>query len=173
MDKTSHLPFKVSIVMQRQTLSNRWQSLQWQLLDVLPDVPGPSTRQLRASEQEMHWLFAGFEIVLYADEAPGYFLNLSSDAPCWFVMWRLEEFDGQEIAIPKSITLSYNEAARWMDGSEQVDTLPVASDIASWLAEYTQEYYEPEVKKKRKHPSFEGGVGVDKMARAELNRGRS
>ena len=32
---------------------------------------------------------------------------------------------------------------------------------------FVQRHYRPELKKKRKKPSFEGGAGVDLMARAE------
>jgi hypothetical protein len=79
----------------------------------------------------------------------------------------LEEVDGQELAVPKSVTLSYNEAARQMDGGERVDTLPLSAEILEWLTAFTQAHYHPEPKRKHKKPSFEGGEGVDKMARAE------
>ena len=82
-------------------------------------------------------------------------------------MWRLEDIDGAEVAVPKLVTLSYNEAARLMDGGEQVDTLPASPDIVAHLAAFVQQHYRPEVKKKRRKPSFEGGAGVDQMARAE------
>lgn len=169
MNKSTSLPFAVSIVMQRVVLQNRWQSVQWKLLEVLPEMAATSF----VDDSAGRYLFSGFSVDLFVDETPGYFLNLSADTPCWFVMWRLDtqdEFGEQEVAIPKAITLSYNEAARWMDAGEQVDTLELSEEIAAWLAAYTQEYYQPEVKKKRKHPSFEGGEGVDKMARAESGK---
>jgi hypothetical protein len=46
--------------------------------------------------------------------------------------------------VPKSLTLPYNEAARVMDGDEQVDTLPASSDIIERLTAFAQEYYKPE-----------------------------
>jgi len=52
------------------------------------------------------WLWSGFEIELFRDEAEGYYLNLSSGAPVIFVMWRLEDDRG----VPKIVTVSYNEA---------------------------------------------------------------
>jgi hypothetical protein len=53
-------------------------------------------------------------------------------------MWRMEEVDGVELAVPKSVSLSYDEAAQQIDGGEQVDILPLSTDVAAWLAEYTQ-----------------------------------
>jgi hypothetical protein len=104
---------------------------------------------------------------LSSSEAEGYFLNISAPAPCWFIMWRMEEVDGIELAVPKSVTLSYNEAARLMDGGERVDTLPASAEVIERLTAFTHDYYHPEPKRKHKKPSFEGGEGVDKMARAE------
>jgi hypothetical protein len=102
-------------------------------------------------------------MTLYKDEAEGYCLNVDSPTPCWFIMWRTEEIDGQEVAVPKQVTLSYNEAARLMDAGERVDTLPASADIVEYLTAFVQEHYRPEPKKKRRKPSFEGGAGVEQM----------
>ena len=162
----------VSVIMQRKTLNNRWQSHQWRPLEVLDTatLPPGSARCLvndASDGDEIRWLFPGFDIKLFSDEGEGYYLNISSATPCWFIMWRIEQIDAQEVAVPKAVTLSYNEAARLMDGGEQVDTLPASATIIERLSRFTQEHYQPEIKRKRKKPSFEGGVGVDLMARAE------
>ena len=99
---------------------------------------------------------------LYSDEAEGYFLNLDSGAPCWFIMWRMEG----ELAVPQFVTLSYNEAARLMDGGEQVDTLPLPASIVERLGAFVAEYYRPEPKGKRRRPSNEGAA-IQQMAREE------
>ncbi|MDB5763191.1 MAG: hypothetical protein JWQ21_2186 [Herminiimonas sp.] len=161
---------RIGVVMQRVPLDNRWQPYQWRPMEIVGDalLPDGAARCLRDDPDDTRWLFTGFDIKLFSDEGEGYFLNINSPAPCWFVMWRIEEPDGgAQIAVPKAVTLSYNEAARLMDGGEQVDTLPASAAIIERLAAFTQEYYRPEPKRKRKKPSFEGGEGVDKMARAE------
>jgi len=160
---------RIGIVMQRALINNRWQSHQWRPLELVGGgvLQDGAVHCLRDDAADTRWLFTGFDIRLHSDEAEGYFLNVTSPAPCWFVMWRIEQLDGAEVAVPKSITLSYNEAARLMDGGEQVDTLPAAPDIIERLNAFTQAYYRPEPKGKRKKPSFEGGAAVDKMARAE------
>jgi hypothetical protein len=160
---------KVAVVMQRTPLDNRWQPYQWKPFEVTGGflLPEGDACCLREDPADTRWLFSGFDIRLFTDEAEGYFLNVSSPVPCWFVMWRIEEIEGEEVAMPKHVTLSYNEAARLMDGGERVDTLPVASDVLERLHAFVQEHYRPEPKKKRRKPSFEGGAGVDQMARAE------
>jgi hypothetical protein len=116
------------------------------------------------------WLFTGFELNLFPDEAEGYYLNVSATTPAWFVMWRLEEeidryIDAQSlemakaevsIAVPHRICVSYNEAARLLDGGESVDTVPMNDEHASWLQEYVNENYRPEPKKRHKPASFKG-----------------
>lgn len=172
MEKNTELPFTLSVIMQRMPMNNRWQPFQWKPLEILADTPDAKIHQLMNGDGEQRWLFPGFSATLHVDETPGYFLNLSSETPCWFVMWRMEEVDGVELAVPKSVSLSYDEAARQIDGGEQVDILPLSTDVAAWLAEYTQQYFRYEGKKPRKRPSFEGGEGVQKMALAEASVNR-
>ena len=160
---------RIGVVMQRAPLDNRWQPYQWRPIEIVGDaaLAGGVARCLRDDASDTRWLFPGFDVKLFSDEAEGYFLNVTAPAPCWFVMWRIEQRGGAEVAVPKVVTLSYNEAARLMDGGEQVDTLPASAAVIEQLAAFAHEYYRPEPKKKRKKPSFEGGEGVDKMARAE------
>jgi hypothetical protein len=159
----------VAVLMQRTPLANRWQPFQWKPFEISADplLADAGSRCLRTSDAESLWLFGGFAINLYPDEAEGYYLNISSPAPCWFVMWRMETRDGEDIAVPKQVTLSYNEAARLMDGGEQVDALPASLAVIERLTAFVQEHYRPEPKKKRRKPSFEGGAAVEEMARAE------
>lgn len=160
---------RIGVVMQRRPLSSIWQPYQWHPLEIISDAAllRHAPRRLRNDAADVRWLFGGFELKLYPDEAEGYFLNLHSPAPCWFVMWRPEQIDGGEVAVPKAVTLSYNEAARLMDGGEQVDILPLPSELIDRLAAFVQVYYRPEPKRKRKKPSFEGGAEVQHMAEAE------
>jgi hypothetical protein len=159
----------IGVVMQRTPLDNRWQPHRWQPMEIVLDaaLTGGAARCLRDDATDTRWLFPGFEIRLFRDEAEGYFLNISSPAPCWFVMWRLDEIDGAEVAVPRFVTLSYNEAARLMDGGEQVDTLPAPPAIVERLSGFVAEHYRPEPKRKRRKPSFEGGAGVEQMASRE------
>jgi hypothetical protein len=160
---------RIGVVMQRLPLDNRWQPHQWRPLEIVHDavLPEGLPRCLLDDPADTRWLFTGFDVKLFSDEGEGYFLNVGSPTPCWFIMWRMEELDGIEVAAPKAVTLSYNEAARLMDGGEQVDTLPASAAIVERLAAFAAEHYRPEPKGKRRKPSFEGGEGVAKMADAE------
>ena len=162
---------RVGVVMQRRRLDNRWQSHQWRPIEIVADAGlPPGMHCQRDDDADSRWLHTGFEVALYSDEGEGYQLNVEAPEPCWFIMWRMDERDGAEFGLPKSVTLSYNEAARLMDGGEQVDTLPLSKDIVERVAAFAAEHYRPEAKRKRRKPSFEGGAAVQQMAREEKSQ---
>lgn len=171
---------RFAVLMRKQFVDNPWISFRWAPQEVLPDF-GQFTNQsaventisgqfLGRDEQGESWLFTGYELNLFPDEAEGYYLNLSATQPCWFVMWRLEEdieryVDGQSIelakseatlAVPHRISVSYNEAGRLLDGGESVDSVPMTPEHASWLQEFVNLHYHPEVKKRHRPASFKG-----------------
>jgi hypothetical protein len=142
----------VGVVMERRTVvSGRWEAERWEVVGVVPD-PGGKPRVILEEPGRVQWLYPGHAITLYRDEAEGYYLNLSTDAPCVFVMWR--EQDGQ--AVPSIVTVSYNEAGRMLDGGERVDNVPMPADMAGWLAVFTDQHYRPEPKRRIRPPSFKG-----------------
>jgi Protein of unknown function (DUF3305) len=171
---------RFAVLMRKQNLDNPWVSYRWVPQEVLPDFGqfnGGANKNNAICGQFLgrdadgeSWLFTGYELSLFPDEAEGYYLNVSATAPCWFVMWRLEEdieryIDDQSItlaksestfAVPHRICVSYNEAGRLLDGGESVDTIPMSDEHASWLQEYVNEHYRPEPKKRHKPASFKG-----------------
>jgi hypothetical protein len=169
---------RFAVLMRKQNIDNPWVSYRWVPQEVLPDFGQFNSNQSNSIAGQFlgrdadgeSWLFTGYELDLFPDEAEGYYLNVSATAPSWFVMWRLEEdveryIDEQSLALAKSessfaiphrICVSYNEAARLLDGGESVDTIPMSAEHASWLQEYVNEKYRPEPKKRHKPASFKG-----------------
>src|SRR3982750_1058307 len=103
----------IAIVLRREAVQSRWEDHRWSVADVLPDVGG-EPRTVHADAQTLDRLFPGFTVTLFADEAEGYYLNVSTEEPSVFVALRTDEATGEP--YPLQATLSYNEAARWMDG---------------------------------------------------------
>lgn len=135
----------VAVIMERKVLANKWADFQWEAIGVVPDDGRDSVpRRIYEDARRAQWLFPGFALELYIDEAEGYFANITSPEPRLFVMWRLED----ELARPVLITVSYHEAARMMDANEQVDGVPLPVDIRDWMAEFTARHYKPEAGKK-------------------------
>jgi Protein of unknown function (DUF3305) len=109
------------------------------------------------------------QIRLFPDEAEGYYLNVTTDAPAIFVHWRPGD-------MPQAllVTLSYNEAGRLMDGGEVVDSVPMPSEMQAWLTEYVNLNYQPEQKKKkggRNRPSFMKREEFGRMV--DIEKGKS
>ena len=148
---------KLAVILEREAVESRWESHRWQLLGVVPDVGG-AARTILETPRLTHRLFPGFEVTLFADEAEGYYLNASSEAPSVFVSIRNDE--GAVDPYPFQATLSYNEAARWMDGGEKVERVVAWPELIVWMGEWVEANYRPEPKKRRKPRSFEGKEGI-------------
>ena len=110
-------------------------------------------RVLRDDGKRQCTLHPNFRLELFRDEAEGYFLNLSTGTPVWFVVWRTDDEDPSR-AWPETVSVSYTEAGRWLDAQERVDNVPLTADLAAWLQAYTEVHYRPEPKKRRRPQSF-------------------
>ena len=147
---------KLSVILSRETVESRWEDHRWHLLAAVPDVGG-EPRVIVETRETLQRIFPGFEVTLHRDEAEGYFLNVSSEAPSVFVSIRHDEESGDP--YPFQATLSYNEAARWMDGGEKVERVVAWPELARWMGAWVEENYRPEPKKRQKPRSFEGKEG--------------
>jgi Protein of unknown function (DUF3305) len=141
----------LAVIMQRRATRNRWESVSLELWSVLEsDEPKGEPRMLVNQADLAQWLYPGFELALHRDEAEGYYLNVSSPEPSVFVMWRMEEGSG----VPQYVTVSYDEASRWMDGGAQVDRVPMSPGLFAWVGGWVEANYRPEPKKRIKPRSF-------------------
>lgn len=164
------MKLQLAIVMRKEFIDNPWQSYRWTLDEVVFDIGQFSHKTpdyvlsnrpvtcMRRDDKSEQWLFTGFELELFKDEAEGYYLNATSTNPAWFVMWRLEDHpDGDDpIAVPHFLSVSYNEAGRLLDGGETVENVPLDSETSAWLSNFVQENYKPEPKKRARPASFKG-----------------
>ncbi len=146
----------VAVQIERRKQPTRWEDWRFRVTDVLVDDGryGTQARLLRDDGDTAQWLHPGFEVALFVDEAEGYYLNLSSGAPVWFVMWRIDDEDPSS-ARPERVTVSYHEAGRLLDAQERVDNLPLPADLVQWLQAFADEHYRPEPKKRRRPASFQ------------------
>ena len=181
------LYFFVDVDIKRVPLANRWASEQWLPSAVvsLGEVKNEAKSEVQSGEElkaapspqrisddalATTWRFSGFAIELHTTEAQGYFLNISSDVPKVFVMWRLVEEPQHDrcAARPVIVTVSYDQAARFMDGGERVDAVPMPAAILAWMRPFVAEHYRPEPRKKvrRNDPFAKDALGRDRPSRA-------
>ncbi|WP_428425299.1 DUF3305 domain-containing protein [Methylibium sp.] len=145
----------VAVVIEREAHPNRWEDWRFRIVEVLSDEGafGTAPRLLRDDGRFARWLHPGFTVELFRDEGEGYYLNLSSGAPAWFVSWRIGDEDASQ-AWPEIVSLSYNEAGRWLDAQERVDNLPLPPDVVAWLQAWNDQHYRPEPKRRKRPSSF-------------------
>lgn len=151
--------FPVAVIMEKTRLDNRWVSEKWEAIGVVPafdaDPAASGPRRLVAEGDLEQFLVGHFPLALFRDEVDNYHLNLTSPEPRVFVMWRLEG----EVPRPVSVTLSYGEAARWLDSGEYCDGVPMPREIADWLGDFVNTHYTPAVRKKVKRNDPFAGQG--------------
>ena len=145
----------VAVVIERRAQPNVWQDWGYRIAEVVIDEGGfgDLPRSLRDDGRLAQMLHPGLTVTLHRDEAEGYYLNLTSGAPVWFVMWRTDD-DEPGRAWPELVTLSYNEAGRLLDAQEKVDNLPLPDGVCAWLQAFVDVHYRPEVKQRRRPQSF-------------------
>ena len=145
----------VAVVIERHRQPSVWQDWSFGIVEIARDEGGfgEQPRTLRDDGSIARQLHPGLTVTLHRDEAEGYYLNLSSGAPVWFVMWRVDDDDTSR-AWPELVTLSYNEAGRLLDAQERVDNLPLPVEVCAWLQAFVDEHYKPEVKQRRRPASF-------------------
>jgi hypothetical protein len=147
----------LAVVMQRRNARSRWAGVIWEPISVMEsEEPAGGARLLVKQDDFEQWLHPGFELAIHRDEIEGYYLNVSSDAPCVFVLWRMEGEVGDDSAraLPLQVTASYQEAGRWMDGGHSVDKVTMPPEIFAWVGDYVEKNYRPEPKKRFKPRSF-------------------
>ena len=177
MTPTPNRPaIEVDVVMRREPVSgpmSRWQAWRWVLADVLLRSSPEETTALTPDDvhepqavepidgaghgASTHWLFPRFRVTLFRDDAEGYFLNLNSPTPCFWVVWRPDEaqlVDGEPLAVPQTVTLSYHDAGRWLDAQERVEQVAAPEDAVDWLRAFVDTTYQPEPKRRKRPDSF-------------------
>jgi hypothetical protein len=139
----------VDVIMQRVPLVNRWATEKWQPAEVIATGAPRVDQEWATGAAQLvdrgdageRWRFPRQVVELHRSEAEGYYLNLSTATPFAFVMWRRFDDGTEPVARPVVVTLSYNEAARMMDGGEQVDPVPLEDLLHAWLAPFVAEHY--------------------------------
>ena len=146
----SPLRFPVAVIFQRTPLANRWVSERWEPIAVEIEATPTSSLPIKVADDASgaRWRFGGHSFELHPSEAEGYYLNLAAPDPKVFVMWRMADAGALPAVFPVIVTVSYNQAARMLDGGEQVDAVPILPDILSRMKLFVAEHYKPEVRKK-------------------------
>lgn len=146
---------QVAAVIERQASPNAWEDWSFRLCEVLPDESsfGALPRCLHDDGKTSRWLYPGLPFTLFADECKGYFLNLTSGSPVWFVFWVRHPSDPSMLSLT-GVSLSYIEADRRMTAEEVVENVPLDPELCEWLRQFTNEHFKPDTGRKVRAMSF-------------------
>ncbi len=153
---------EVAVIMQRLANTGptaRWQAWRWALDEVVmhEQAYGTEPRLLYQNESGQRWLHGGYRVELFSDDAEGYYLNCSTEKPCWFVLWRMQDEASvatEPIPMPTAVSLSYNDAGRWLDAQETVEQVPAPAHVVDWLKTFVAEHHVMEPKRRKRPESF-------------------
>jgi hypothetical protein len=137
--------------MQRRPAKSRWAEVIWEPFGVVSGHAGGESKLLVEHDGVAQWLHPGFKLELHRDETEGYYLNVSAKDPRVFILWRMDD----ERALPLDVTVSAEEAGRWLDGGHSVDGVAMPAEIFAWVGEYVENNYRPQPKKRIKPRSFQ------------------
>ncbi len=146
---------QVAAVIERVAHPNAWEAWSFRLAEVVPDEGafGALPRCLLDDGKTSRWLYPGHQVALFADECKGYFLNLTSGRPAWFVFWVPDPSDASMIQLT-GISVSYIEADRRMTAEEVVENVPLEPELCEWLRVFTNTHFRPDTGRKVRAMSF-------------------
>jgi hypothetical protein len=156
----------VAVVMERIAQPNPWEDWQHRVTEVIPDEGqfGSAPKLLHDDGKVSQWLHPGCVVELHADECKGYFLNLTSGNPTWFVMWQLLEGDASAAHVG-GVSLSYIMSDRWLSADEKVDTVRLPEELQEWLRVFTNEHFKVDEPKRQRAQSFVSPAERDRQAK--------
>jgi len=166
MDNLQDLPspvkqaerFPVSILMNfQQSQNNPWSNGQWEVTGLIVGEHIASqtlTKQaIRSDTDKKEFIWTGFSVELFKDDAESYYHNLMSDNPKAFIICSADEEDSNECQ-PFLVTLSYDEATSYMEVDELVYSVNMPAELYRWVEHFVLEHYVPVKKKKRRRTNW-------------------
>ena len=155
--------YPVAVLVEYQVIhNNRWVDGRWTVTGVVAgkQLAGAGVRcqLIHSGDETRQYLWSGLSIELHADDAESYYCNLMSDNPGVFVVCNEAQDETLQTAI---VTLSYGEAASYMETDQRVERAAMPADLYRWLEHYVLANYVPGKRKKRKRNDWK-----------EVDRGR-
>jgi hypothetical protein len=151
--------FSVSLIMQQSPAENPWVDSYWEAVGILA---GERVGESKTSDRELileqdgvrRYLYRGFTLRLHEDECESYYHNLLAPSPCCYVVVSQAEDD---MPRPLLLSLSFDEAHAYLEGDENLYTVPIPPEIYQWTEAYVLNHYTPEKRTKRKRKDWRKG----------------
>jgi hypothetical protein len=144
-------------------MTNPWSIDQWSVIGLLPAQASQRFEKtmLRDDGHLSQYSWSGYDVALYLDDVESYHFNLEGESPSIFVIGEYADAEDEtgEI-VPLLVTLSYDEAASYMETDSPIFNLPIPGEIQLWVEQYVLDNYRPVEKKKRKRQRWQQDAWV-------------
>jgi hypothetical protein len=153
--------YPVAVLVEYQVVrDNRWIDGRWAVTGVVAGEQladnGLHSKLVHSSEAGQQYLWSGLSVELHPDDAESYYCNLMSDHPGVFIICSEAQDEPLQPAI---VTLSYGEAASYMETDQRVERVAMPAKLYRWLEQYVLANYVPEKNKKRKRDDWKRSDG--------------
>jgi hypothetical protein len=146
----------VAVIMQRsQVQRGRWAVPSWRALSVVAGEhlvgKGAGQTPIYEDGDDAQFLWSGFALELYRDQAEEYWYNLTSESPSLFVICH-ETPDGE--LTPFRVTADQDSASGCLESDDQVFAVPIPPEIYQHIEQFIVANYVPSERKKRKRKNW-------------------
>ena len=168
-DFDAELPeqLEVAVVMEKRPSSHPWAEFSFDAVGLVVRA-GDGSREIKRILHDgeiEHFLVTGLVIKLHVDECESYYHNLMSPEPGCFIVAEHRD-DPDEMPVPYLASLSFDEAHAYLEGDEQVYSVPIPAELYKWAEAYVLTHYVAIKKTKRKLRNWsepdERGAGGDR-----------
>jgi hypothetical protein len=152
----ARLTIPIAVVMRRRMIEHgRWRVPSWDVLSVLPAdhlaSRGASREPVRKGDEEEQYLWSGFALELYRDEAESYWYNLTGDNPALYVLCHETPEGDME---PFLVTADHDQGTAGVEADDKVFIAPIPQDIYQEIERFIVEHYVPAERKKRRRKNW-------------------
>ena len=153
----------VAVVMEKKPSTHPWADYAYDAIGVVvkQDAEAAEPSLIFKDGEIEHHLFGGLGIQLHVDECESYYHNMMSPEPGCFIVAETPE-DPSDMPEPYLVSLSFDEVHAYLEGDEQVYSVPIPPELYKWAEAYVLTHYVAIKKTKRKlknwsEPPAEGG----------------
>ena len=154
---------EVAVLMEKKPSAHPWAEYSFDAVGVVVragDGSRETKRVLQDGEIE-HYLFTGLTIQLHADECESYYHNLMSPEPGCFIVADTPD-DPDDMPEPYLVSLSFDEVHAYLEGDEQIYSVPISPELYKWAEAYVLTHYVAVRKTKRKLKNWHESAAPDK-----------
>jgi len=141
----------IAVVMEKQPSSHPWADFRYDAIGVVvrDDATESSVSRIYADGEKEHFLVTGLTLRLHLDECESYYHNLMSPEPGCFVVASQSD-NADEMPLPYLVSLSFDEVHAYLEGDEQIYSVPIPQQLYQWAEAFVLENYVAIKKTKRK-----------------------